>query len=57
MSKELKEMMERIRKDMAWPEDDLLVVIHAKQKDRAKLDELLQKMGLKNEDSVEVIPL
>ena len=50
------EMLERIRTNRAWPEDDLLVVIHVKQKDRDKLENLLQEMGLKDNDGVEVVP-
>ena len=56
LSQETKDMMERIRSGNGWPEDDLMIVIHVKQKDREKVEKLLQETGLTDNDGVEVVP-
>ena len=56
MSEAMKDMLDRIRNGKAWPEDDLMIVIHVKQKDREKIEKLMQEMGLSDNDGVEVVP-
>jgi hypothetical protein len=51
-----KEALERKRKGHGWPDDDLLVVIYVKQKDKEKIESLLYLMGIGNNDAVEVVP-
>ena len=56
MRDDTKAMLERLRKNMAWPDDDLLLVIHAKQNQKEVIANFLNSIGFKDSDAVEVTP-
>ena len=50
----IRKLVEKIRKEKKWPNDDLLILIHAKESQRAIIEEFLTSIGIKDNDGVEI---
>ena len=57
MDKDVKERLEHIRKEMKWPNDDVLLVIHTNREQLPQVVKALESVGLKDNDGVELVPL